>query len=128
MSDEALAAYAARLRELKKLAPAAAKEAAPLIEQVIKQTAAAGTDIDGNPWPPRRDGKRALPRAAEAVSAVANGVAVIVTLLGAYVYHHRSKGKDARPILPDSGAGLPSKIRAAMEEGAKRAFQRVMRG
>lgn len=41
------------------LAPMAAREAAPLIEAAIRETAAAGVDPDGKAWPAKRDGSRA---------------------------------------------------------------------
>jgi hypothetical protein len=124
-ADEDLAAYAKRLRGLKGLAPAAAKEAAPLVEAAIKKTAAAGTDIDGKPWPAKRDGTRALPNAASAISAVASGAAVIVSLIGNYVFHNTAKGPDRRRILPDSGAGIPPAIAAALQTATKQAFERL---
>ena len=128
MSGEELAAYAQRLRSLKTLAPAAAKEAAPLVADVVRTDAAAGTAPDGKAWPPKRDGGRALPNAASAITAVANGVAVIVKLVGPYIFHHYAKGKDQRRILPDSGAGIPPRIAAALRRATAEAFRRVMRG
>lgn len=123
--DEDLAAFAARLRHLKGFAEAAAIEAAPLVEAEVKRTAAAGIDVDGNPWPPKRDGGRALPAAADAVSAAANGAFVILKLLGPYVFHQRAKPSDhRRPILPTSSV-LPATLRAALVEGARRAFERL---
>ncbi len=124
-ADGDLAAYAAKLRSLKGMAPQAAKEAAPLIEAAIKKTAAAGTDIDGTPWPAKRDGTRALPSAAGAISAVANGAAVIVTLIGNYVFHNAAKGTDRRRILPDTGAGIPPTIAAVLHKATQQAFQRL---
>ncbi len=124
-ADGDLAAYVAKLRGLKVLAPQAAKEAAPLVEAAIKKTAAAGTDIDGKPWPAKRDGTRALPDAAGAISAVATGAAVIVSLIGNYVFHNAAKGADRRRILPDSGAGIPPAIAAALQKATKQAFQRL---
>lgn len=120
-----LTALAVKLRGLKGLAPEAAKIAAPLVEEVVKTTAAEGTDIEGKAWPAKRDGTRALPNAAGAISAVANGAAVIVRLVGAYVFHNNAKGADRRRILPDSGAGIPPKIAAALEKATKQAFERI---
>ncbi len=120
-----LTAFVAKLRGLKVLAPQAAKEAAPLIEEAIKKTAAAGTTIDGDPWPAKRDGARALPNAAGSISAVANGAAVIVTLAGNYVFHNSAKGPDRRRILPDSGAGIPPAIAAVLQRATEQAFKRL---
>lgn len=128
MSTAELAAYAQRLRTLKTLAPAAAKEAAPLIEAMIKADADAGVTPDGKAWPAKRDGGRALPKAASAIRAVANGAAVIVKLLGPYVFHHNAKGKDQRRILPDTGAGLTPRIAEALRRATAEAFRRITRG
>jgi hypothetical protein len=123
--DEDLAAFAARLRSMKGLAEAAAVEAAPLVEAEVKKTAAAGTDVDGKAWPAKKDGGRALPEAADAVTAGANGSFVILKLAGPYVYHQRAKPDDhRRPILPTSSA-LPPTLRAALVEGCRRAFERL---
>ena len=127
MSDEALAAYARRLRGLRELSAEAAKEAAPRLEKLVQGTAAAGTDVDGKPWPTKRDGSRALPNAAGAISAVANGMAVIVKLVGAYVFHNSAKGADRRRILPESGAGIQKSVAHECREATKRAFERLMR-
>ncbi len=124
-ADDELAAFASKLRSLKGLAPQAAKEAAPLVEAAIKKTAAAGTDINGTPWPVKRDGARALPNAAGAISAVANGAAVIVTLIGNYVFHNSAKGPDRRRILPDSGAGIPPAIAAVLQRATEQTFRRL---
>lgn len=80
--DAELEAFAARLRSLKGLDVAAAAEAAPLVDALVKGAAAAGTDLDGTPWPPKKDGSRALPNAAGAISAVANGAFVVLRLIG----------------------------------------------
>ena len=124
--DAALAAFVTRLRDLRSLATAAANDAAPLVENAIRETAAAGTDPDGRPWPPKRDGSRALPNAAAAISAVAKGTAVVVVLTGAYVYHQFSKGKDRRRVIPDGGSGLPPRVASVLRAAAERAFARVM--
>jgi hypothetical protein len=121
--DDDLAAYAARLRSLRTLPSDAAREAAPLIEAEIKKTAAAGTAPSGEPWPTKKDGSRALPNAANAIRAVANGAAVIITLAGAYVWHHYSKGKHARPVIPKAGEELPPGVVKALQEAAAKIFR-----
>ncbi|MBX3218915.1 MAG: hypothetical protein KF795_00265 [Labilithrix sp.] len=118
-----LDAFAAKIRRLRNLAIDAAKEAAPDVEKLVRETAAAGTDVEGRPWPPKRDGSRALANAAGAVTAVARGVAVILKLSGAYVFHHRSKGKERRPILPEGGASMPPRLAAVLRAAAARAFR-----
>jgi hypothetical protein len=126
VSDAALAAYAARLRGLAAMAGAAARNAAPRVEGVVKATATGGTDVDGRPWLPKKDGTRALANAASAISVAVRGVAIVVTLQGAYVYHQFSKSRQRR-ILPDAGAGMPARIAGAVRAAATDAFQRTMR-
>jgi len=121
-------AMIARLRGLRGFVGEAAKEAAPLVEAELRKTAAAGVDPEGKAWPTRRDGSRALERAATAITARAVGEAVVATLVGAYVFHHYAKGADRRRILPDSGAGVPAGVAGACREGARRAFRRLMGG
>jgi hypothetical protein len=122
----ALDVFVARVRRLRELTTEAAKEAAPKVEALVRETAAAGTSVDGRAWPTKRDGGRALPKAAVAITAVARGVAVIVKLTGAYVFHHHSKGKDRRPILPEAGAGLPRRLAAELRAATKEVFRRTM--
>lgn len=126
MSDggEALAEIAATLRSLKTLPDDAAREAAPLVEAAVKATAAAGTSPTGQTWGPKNDGGRALPNAAGAITAKANGPAVILTLVGGYVYHALFKKRPQRDVLPVRGEPLPPSIRAALLEGATRAFRK----
>jgi hypothetical protein len=127
VSDAALAAYAARLRELKTLPKDVAKEAAPMLETAVKETAAAGTTPDGKAWPSKKDGTRALPDASGAISATVVGARVVVKLVGAYVYHHffRDEAK-RRQILPDGGAGVPPKVVELVKRAGRRVFQRTM--
>lgn len=124
-ADEDLSRFANRLRSLQSVTSSAAKEAAERVAVVVKQTAAAGTDLDGKAWPAKKDGTRALPNAAGAVSAFALGTMVVVKLVGAYVYHQFSKGRQ-RSILPDGGAGTPKRIAEALRAATQDAFRRAM--
>lgn len=126
-ADAKLEAFAERLRALGKLAPEAAKEAAPLLAEAVQRTAAAGTSPDGQAWPTKRDGSRALPNAASAITAVATGLAIVVRLAGPYVFHHYAKSAFRRRILPDSGAGIPKDVLAVLQEAVKRTFNRLMK-
>jgi hypothetical protein len=125
--DAALAAFAQKLRGLRNMTEGAAQAGAPLVADVVQRTASAGVAPEGQAWPAKRDGGRALPRAASAITAAARGAAIVVTLTGAYVYHHYAKGKDRRRVLPDSGAGVPAAIAAAVREALRRTFERTMR-
>lgn len=122
-------AIIAQVRAFGDFASEVAKEAAPLVEEAIKKTAAAGTDINGRPWKPKADGGRPLVHAADAVTVKANGPTVIATLSGVEVFHHEGTGRlPRRPILPDAGAGMPEAITRACEEAASRVFARKTGG
>lgn len=124
--DQELATYAASLRAAGAGAvEEVARAAAPGVEAAIKATAAAGTDPGGGTWPTRKDGSRALPNAAESVATEAAGGVIITRLTGGEVYHHRSKGKRPRRILPDSGAGIPVRVADAIKEAASRVLSRL---
>lgn len=127
-ADTQIAAMIDRLRGLRDFTTEAAREAAPLVENVVKGTAAAGTTPEGKAWPAKRDGSRALPDVVSAIAASAVGTAVVVILKGGAVFHHYMKGASNRRVLPDSGAGIPRAIADAMHEGARRTFARFMGG
>lgn len=117
-------------RGLESLPAATAREAAPLLEEALRTTAAAGVSPDGNPWAPKKDGGRAMPGAAKAIAAKAFGNVVRVTLTGPEVFHHFGKGSSEvrRPVIPDAGGELPAVAARAVEKGAELAFARIMGG
>lgn len=125
--DDELTAYIARLRGLNGAIEAVAIEAAPLVEDVIKATASAGTDGEGRVWPTKKDGSRALPNAADAVSVEANGNVIISKVVGGESYHQKSKGKRRRLVLPDGGAGIPPPVVDAVKIAVSRVLARLMR-
>jgi len=129
-SDALLAELVAAARDNYGLSPEdVAREAAPLVERAIKATAAAGTTPDGKPWPPKRDGGRALANAAEHIVGSADGATINVTLSGPDVWHHFGGGRNPkRQILPDAGAEIPPAIFAAIDEVCRRRFQRAIGG
>lgn len=78
-----------------------AKEAAPDVLKAMQRTASAGTTPDGTPWPKRADGARALPNAADSLTASVSGPKVTVRIAPPYSYHHGGAGgtsqtKDAK--------------------------------
>jgi len=128
-ADEALTAWAAKIRGLRTLAAEAAKEAAPLVQEAARATARAGTTPDGTPWAPKKDGGRALEHAAEHVTAKALGTVVRIVLTGVDVVHHRgTRRAPKRQVIPDKGGAIPAPIVRAVAEGARRAFARLMGG
>jgi hypothetical protein len=125
--DQALDDFVRSLRALGHVDADAARLAAPLVEAAVKRTAAAGTDPDGKPWLPKKDGGRALEHAADHVTAKAVGTTVVVTLVGPDVLHNSgTKRVPKRQIIPDGGAGIPKSVTAALTEGAARAFEKTM--
>lgn len=118
--DETLRTIAKRLRAFGK-ANEMAKEAAPLVEAAVKATAAAGTDPYGNPWKAKKDGTRALPDAADAVSVTTNGKVLTITVTGGEAAQQRFK---FRQLLPNKK--VPKAILDALREGARRAWMKAM--
>ncbi len=117
----------ARLRKLDRVGTAIAEEALPSVLQAVRTTAGSGSGPDGSPWPAtKKDGRQALPGAADAISAVVSGAtkAVLTLVLkGVYVYHQRSKSKGKkglprREILPVES--LPDAIVSALHAAARR--------
>lgn len=128
--EEALDGMIAKLRSLRDFSVAVAKEAAPLVEEVQKRTARAGTSVDGVPWEPLKYvGGRRLAKAAEAVSVSPAGAIIKIILRGPYVLHHFGDGHAPRsPIIPERGKPLPPAFKNALREGARRAFVAKMKG
>jgi hypothetical protein len=118
--DETLRAIVKRLRAFG-LAASMATEAVPLVEAAVKATAAAGTDPYGEPWRPKKDGGRALPDAADAVSVESNGKIIRITVRGGEAAQNRY---GVRRLLPRRK--LPKAILEALREGARRAWVKAM--
>ncbi|MDQ2782611.1 MAG: hypothetical protein M3Y26_08790 [Actinomycetota bacterium] len=127
-ADAYLTAMAAQLRGLRDVATEVAREAAPAVEAVIRRSAAAGTSVEGAPWPPKRDGSRALPDAAKNITAASVGTTVIVTLTGPYVFHNSADGPDRRRILPEEGAPLAPALARVVEDASQRVIARRTAG
>lgn len=135
---------AAGLRALEKGASKAiAEEALPDVLEEVRATADAGTTPDGQPWAPTREGKRALPGAGAAITAIVSGASeAVITLIlrGKYVFHHRGIGKGkgkaeaksgtpARRILPDPRKdGVPPRIVEILQRTAARVVAERLRG
>ncbi len=105
-----------------------AAEAAPLLERVVKQSAAAGTDPYGEAWAPKKDGTRAMPNAASAVTADARGTSVTVRVKGGAAIENTLKEGRRRQVVPSRDKGLPPSFVAALNEAASRAWQKAMGG
>lgn len=120
MSAAALTALAARLRAMPKLGAEIATAAAPDLLALNKASAAAGTTSEGKPWAPTKKGKRALVRAADALSVRVMGDLVVLVLSGINVFQNKE-----RPIIVDIGAGVPKSYTDAILKTAQRLIGQV---
>jgi hypothetical protein len=125
-----IAGWLSRLEAIEAAAPEVAREAAPLVEAALRQTAAAGQTPDGNPWPEKKGGGRALANAAEAFTVRVKGTGIVLTLRAPEKYHQFAKGKrlPQRRILPMAGAPLPAPVQKAVDDGVRKALARAASG
>lgn len=122
-----LDAMIASLRSLATLSEDAAKLAAPLVLEVNKATAKAGTTPEGVPWKDKQDGGRPLVNAADHISAKAVGPVVVISLKGVDVVHHVGGRNPKRQIIPAGGGKLPAKFAASVTKAAKTAFDAAVK-
>lgn len=119
----------AALRGLDELGRRTAAIAAPLLEEKLKATAAAGVSPEGKPWAPRKDGGRPMAHAAARVSVRSFGTVVRVVLEGPEVWHHfGARGATRRPVIPDGGGPVPGIVNAVLEQASDRAFAALTGG
>lgn len=106
----------------------AAKRAAPLVEEALRSTAAAGTAPDGTPWQPlKKGGGQAYRDAAKGITVKAFGLTIRATLKGHAVFGHYGGGRNPRrPVLPDPGT-IPPHVARALERAADQAFAEATR-
>lgn len=123
---EILDELADAFRKLETFPQDAAKIAAPLVDAALKETARAGTDPLGNPWPPKKDGGAPLKNAADHITTKAVGTVVQATLQGVEVFHHYGAGVPRRQILPDPGT-IPPRVEKALRKAADQAFDKATR-
>ncbi len=106
---------------LNSLADGASKElpteVAKALDTEVRKTIAAGTDPDGKPWQPTRDGQQPLKGAASTLRTTAMGKRVVQSISGHHALHHlgRAAGGIQRAIIP----------MRAVPKAALVAFQRV---
>jgi len=125
--DEALVRMISKLRAFGASAVEdAAKEAAPLVLDAVKATAAAGTTPDGEAWRARKDGSRAMPDAAASLTVTTKGERVIVKTTRGHAINNNLSEARRRQILPKRDA-VPEAVNEALAEGARRAFEKAMR-
>lgn len=120
----------AKARALGNLNAEIAKEAAPGVEAAVKKTAAAGTDPYGKAWAEKKAGGRAMPKAADHVTARAAGATIGIKLKGPDVFHNGASGKteERRQVIPDGAGGIPDGVSKAITEAGARVFARIVGG
>jgi|HubBroStandDraft_6_1064221.scaffolds.fasta_scaffold74949_2 hypothetical protein len=116
----------------KSLTSRVAKEALPGIQAVIEKSISAQTEVDGTPWEPRKAGKSKagplLKNADSHITYQSFGSLIAVTLSGTDVYHQKGyKSTPKRPILPDSGVGLPKPIAEVLTKAAKKVLSETLK-
>jgi hypothetical protein len=114
-----------RLRSLSRLD----KEVAPAVARELQAWAAsniaAGVGPDGQAWPPKKDGGKALQNAAQALAARAVGTVALLELRAPEVFHHfGAGGKPRRPILPGN---IPRKLGDAIRLAAIEGWERLVK-
>lgn len=118
------------IRKIKRIPGMAEREApacAEAVDGVIRADLAAGRSPDGQAWAPtRKEGRRALPNASDAITTRAVGTTIISAAPFPYSQHQRgNKRMVARPVMPQ---GMTPKIAAAINATLSRAFQKDMSG
>lgn len=103
----------------------AAQESRPLVEAASKATAAAGTDPYGQRWKSKKDGTPALIGAELSVRSTVLGTVVQIRTRGGYAIQNYIKVRK-RQVIPDKDLPLPDSIVEALNEGAQRAFKKLM--
>lgn len=124
--DAVMQAMIAGLRGLGRDALSAiAKEAAPLVQEAARKTAAAGTTPDGEAWTPTKDGRKPLENAADHITARASGPTLRIYLNGPDVFHHFGTGRvPRRQIIPEGK--IPPAIGSAMQRATSIVMGRAL--
>lgn len=124
----ALDGFIGRVNGLEHLAEATATEAAPLVQSALRATAGAGTSPDGIAWKERKKGGRAYANAAEQITVKALSNIVKISLTGPEVFGQFGASGPRRPMIPSADSELGPGVVSAMQEGASRAFDKIMGG
>lgn len=120
-------AFGRAVGNLDALTERAAVESAPLVEEAVRSTAAAGKDPYGNTWPQKKDGGRPMVNAAHHVHARAVASYVEISVDGGEAWHNEGAGgRPVRQVIPD--VEIPASVIDALETGAARAFDAIMKG
>lgn len=157
MASDPFAAVLSALDHVADLAVETAKRAEEPVRLALAATARAGESPTGEEWAPRQDGSQALPLAGASIALARSGPRLKATIGMPYVYHqhgaggssqtkeakrHRARtakaqaasGKKSkfhsprRQILPAPGDPMPPRVRKAVDEAAREAFEHLTTG
>jgi hypothetical protein len=146
-----LESFIAGVETLGKMNQDVAKAAVEPVLEAARATASAGTTPTGEPWAPTKEGGRALPNAAGAITGAAKGTRIDIKIPPPLVYHQFGAGgssqtKEAkrararaaksgttskfhapqRQIIPNQGEPIPEPMKAAIAETAERVFEKAV--
>lgn len=130
----ALDAFLDKLRSLEDLNEDAAAEVAKAYKKKVRENVRAQVDPYGHPWEPGKSSAVVLEQADDAVSCVANGTTIEMTLTGVEVMHHvgsargyrggsSSLGGYRRAIIP--WKSLPGPFKAVTREVLAKRFGKI---
>lgn len=128
--DDELLAWADRLKGASAtIFVDAADECRPLVYAVSQATAAAGVNPNtGEAWRLRKDGQRAIPKAAEVLKVRSKGSVVQIRVSGGTAIQNYISPKNRRQVLPDPDQPLPSALVEAMTKGCNTALRKATGG
>lgn len=123
-----LVAIIESIGSLETLSEDTVQEIAAYMLGYTRDVATRGVDPYTNqPWQTKKDGTRALPDAASAVSVKAFKKSVELRLMGGEAFHQKGSTRDhvKRRILPDNN-GLPPRMASGIAEILSRAVSRKL--
>jgi hypothetical protein len=124
-----LDARVAQLRELQRVArDELPRELGRVVERHVLEAVRAGRSPDGEPWPRREDGARALDEAADGIRVDVSRATVTVSITKRHLeLHHlgRARGGIRRPLLPTT---ITPRLRAALDAASQRVIERALAG
>lgn len=119
----------AKIRELQRVArDELPRELGRVVERHVLDAVRAGRSPDGEPWPRREDGARALEDAADGIRVDVTRTAVTVSITKRHLeLHHlgRARGGVRRPLLPTT---ITPQLRAALDVASRRVLERALTG
>lgn len=119
-----LDARVAQLRELQRVArDELPRELGRVVQRHVLEAVRAGRSPDGDPWPRREDGDRALRDAADGIRVDVSRATVAVSITKRHLeLHHlgRARGGVRRPLLPTT---ITPRLRAALDAATRRVLE-----